>query len=359
MRGGGVVLHTSDGSSSIGGRAAELMRTYSASASPRSYELWYTYVTGVQPALNKTVKDRIASNQILSGDDVESLHEEFLAPARGGADTERTGTRLIVEMDQVMSLIGAAMGSTANYGASLEAISSDLSGVVDANRLAGVVEALMAATRQVADTNTDLEARLRSSRDEIKGLQQALEAARIEGLTDALTAIPNRKHFETTLAATVARASAEGSWAMLIAIDIDRFKRFNDTYGHLTGDQVLRLVASAMRENVGPGATLARCGGEEFAIILPEICPDDAYACAEKIRKNVMGRELLRRSTGESLGRVTISLGIAALRPNDTAVSFVERADQCMYRAKQTGRNRTVTDWDTADAAAPLSSAAA
>ena len=131
----------------------------------------------------------------------------------------------------------------------------------------------------------------------------------------------------------------------LIVLDIDCFKRFNDTYGHLTGDQVLRLVAIVMREHVGrAGATLARFGGEEFGIVLPGTDRAEARAIAERVRAGVTGRELVKRSTGESLGKVTVSLGVAAQRGDDNAVSLLERADACLFAAKRAGRNRTLDE---------------
>jgi len=103
-----------------------------------------------------------------------------------------------------------------------------------------------------------------------------------------------------------------------------------------------------MREVVKSKATLARFGGEEFAIILPDTTMQPARALADTIRQSVMSRELVKRSTGESLGKVTISAGVAVLREGDTAVSLLERADQCMYMGKRMGRNRTVTDHEYA-----------
>jgi diguanylate cyclase len=169
---------------------------------------------------------------------------------------------------------------------------------------------------------------------------------RLESLTDSLTGISNRKHFEEMLVKAIDHAARHTKPLALIIIDIDHFKRFNDTFGHLTGDQVLRLVGVTMRERVKSQATLARFGGEEFGVILPDTTLEAARAIAEQIRENVMSRELVKRSTGESLGKVTISLGIAAFRKGDTAVSLLERADQCMFVAKRAGRNRTVTDAD-------------
>ena len=108
-----------------------------------------------------------------------------------------------------------------------------------------------------------------------------------------------------------------------IVIDVDFFKRFNDLYGHLTGDQVLRLVAIVMREHVKGRATLARFGGEEFGMLLPDTDRAAAVAIAETVRTSVMGRELVKRSTGESLGKVTISLGVATARTGETPVSLL------------------------------------
>ena len=128
--------------------------------------------------------------------------------------------------------------------------------------------------------------------------------------------------------------------------DIDHFKKFNDTYGHLTGDQVLRLVAMSVKQNVKGQDIAARYGGEEFAIVLPNTVLRSAITVADHIRRAVMTKELMKRSTGEHLGRVTISIGVAALRPGDTPQSLIERADTCLYAAKRCGRNRVICETD-------------
>lgn len=343
-------MNSVDRTFSIGERAVDLMRSYSRSATPRSYEVWFTYVTGLKPQLNDALKRLVALRDKLTEDEIDSLHETYLQTEKLAAQANRVGTGMVVEIEQVMGIVDLALGSTARYGESLQAISDDLSRPVERNGLRDILESLVIATRDVASTNRCLETRLKDSRTEIENLRQALEAVRLETLIDPLTQLANRKHFESTLMTLVESARADLAPLSLIVIDIDNFKRFNDVYGHLTGDQVLRLVGAAMRENVDDGATLARFGGEEFGIILPCATTNDAFTCAEKIRQNVMGRELLKRSTGESLGRVTISIGIAGLTARDSATSLLERADLCMYAAKQMGRNRTVTDHDAPEA---------
>jgi diguanylate cyclase len=328
----------------IAQRALELMKAYGSSACPRSYEVWYTYVSGHKPLMNDAIKQITAKQGTVSDSDIDSLYDAHLATQHFADEAERTGESVLLEINQVMEMLELALGSTTKYGESLEAFSKDLSGPVDRNRLREVLESLVIATKDVSTTNHTLEARLKETRGEIETLRETLEAVRLESLTDSLTGISNRKHFEEMLVKAIDHATAHQKPLALIIIDIDHFKRFNDTYGHLTGDQVLRLVGVTMRERVKSKATLARFGGEEFGVILPETTLASAKATAEQIRENVMSRELIKRSTGESLGKVTISLGVAAFRKGDTAVSLLERADQCMFVAKRAGRNRTVTD---------------
>lgn len=110
----------------------------------------------------------------------------------------------------------------------------------------------------------------------------------------------------------------------------------------MTGDQVLRLVAMSVKHNVKGEDTTARYGGEEFAVILPNTILRAAVTVAEHIRRAVMAKELVKRSTGEHLGRMTISIGVATLRKGDTGQSLIERADTCLYAAKRHGRNRVI-----------------
>lgn len=330
----------------IGKRALELMKTYGSSASPRSYEVWYTYVTGAKPAINDAIKRIAATGGGVRDADLDALFSEHLSETRFADEAEKTSATVISEIDSVMEMLEMALGSTAKYGESLEAFSNDLAVTIDKRRIRELVSSLVLATKDVASTNKTLEARLRETRGEIEVLRETLEAVRLESLTDPLTGIANRKHFEEMLVKSIDQAVLERAPLALIVIDIDHFKRFNDTFGHLTGDQVLRLVGMTMREQVKTRATLARFGGEEFGIILPDTTIETARGAAERVRTSVMSRELVKRSTGESLGKVTISVGVAGLRKGDTAVSLLERADQCMFTAKRTGRNQTVADVD-------------
>ena len=334
-----------DHSFALAKRAQELMRDYGPSATPRAYAVWYAYAAGDPPLLIDAIKSLTAENGGVSEADVEALHESHLNDGRltsAAGDVSRT---VLAEIAAVTETLDLSLGSTTQYGEALRSLSQDLSqGVPTRARLDEIVSTLVSTTREVAANNRVLEARMRESRAEIETLRETLAATRIESLTDTLTGLSNRKHFEEMMAGALDRPGARGAGPSLIVLDIDFFKRFNDLYGHLTGDQVLRLVAMVMRETAGKGAMLARFGGEEFGIVLPGADRAAARQLAEKVRLNVMGRELVKRSTGESLGKVTVSLGVGVYRAGDTPASLLERADLCMFAAKRAGRNRTVDD---------------
>jgi diguanylate cyclase len=150
--------------------------------------------------------------------------------------------------------------------------------------------------------------------------------------------------FDETLRMRLEEARAQGTELCLILCDIDHFKRFNDTWGHHTGDQILRFLASAMQAHARPDFLVARHGGEEFAMLLPRVTPRSAAQLADALRAAIQTKRLRRRSTNEDLGQVTVSIGIARLQPGDTSQGFVERADACLYASKRNGRNQVTTD---------------
>jgi diguanylate cyclase len=157
---------------------------------------------------------------------------------------------------------------------------------------------------------------------------------------DALTGLANRRHFESVLARELDRVARVGEPALLLLLDIDHFKRVNDTHGHVAGDRVLQAVADALMHCVRPMDTVARIGGEEFAVALPNCPPAFGPMVAERMRARIEGQSI-------AIGllepiHVTVSLG-GAFAPQWVRSSlklWLERADKQLYRAKQGGRNR-------------------
>jgi diguanylate cyclase len=315
-------------------------------AYPRNYEVWYAYATGYNPTLNQTINETLTRNGTLTKGDVDQIYETYLSPARLTDRIDNVGGQIVGEIEEVMAMIDAAVGSATHYTESLAHATQSLGSAKDPNGLRSIVETLVLATRQMEENNSRLEHSLKASRQEINQLQVNLEAVRTESLTDPLTSLANRKYFDQSLEKFIAQSIGSGEPLALILSDIDHFKAFNDTFGHLTGDQVLRLVALSVKQNVKGQDIAARYGGEEFAVILPSTTLRAALTVADHIRRAVMAKELMKRSTGEHLGRVTVSIGVAALRKGETAQSLIERADSCLYTAKRCGRNRVMCETD-------------
>jgi diguanylate cyclase len=312
-------------------------------ASPRHFEIWYTYASGYCPSLNQTINETLARKGTLSEADIEKLHETYFSPRRHTDRIDHVNTQVIGEIDQVMAMIGAVAGNASSYSENLASVSRTLVGA-DEPAVRAIVESLLLATKDMERNNLALEARLKASKQEINQLQQNLEVVRHESLTDPLTSLSNRKFFDLSLVKAIGEARDKRQPLALLMTDIDHFKRFNDNYGHLTGDQVLRLVATAVKQNVKGHDIAARYGGEEFALLLSNAPLDGATTVADQIRRAVMTKELKKRSTGETLGRVTISIGVAALRTGDTPQTLIERADGCLYAAKHAGRNQVINE---------------
>ena len=322
------------------------IRSLRQTAVPRNYEIWYIYATGYNSALNKIINETLARNGKLTEADLEQIYDTYLSHIKTTDRIDKVGARVIGEIDDVMKLIGDALGMSANYDTSLSGATKKLSTAQNRDQVKKIVESLLKSTREMRDTNKALEERLTLSKSEISNLQQSLEAIRAESLTDPLTGLGNRKYFDRSIEMAVQTALANGEPLSLLMFDIDHFKSFNDSYGHLTGDQVLRLVGMSLKQTIKGQDITARYGGEEFAVVLPNTALRQALTVADHIRRAVMSKELKKKSTGEILGRVTISVGVSMLKPGDDTDSLIERADACLYAAKRNGRNRVICEAD-------------
>lgn len=322
------------------------VRSLRQSAVPRNYEIWYVYATGYNSELNKIINETLARNGKLTEADLEQIYETYLSQIKTSDRIDKVGARVIGEIDDVMTLITDALGMSASYDDSLSGATQELSVAQKPDQVKAIVESLVKSTREMRDTNKALEDRLSLSKTEISSLQQSLEAIRAESLTDPLTGLGNRKYFDRSIDTAVQNALANGEPLTLLMFDIDHFKSFNDSYGHLTGDQVLRLVGMSLKQSIKGRDITARYGGEEFAVVLPNTALRQALTVADNIRRAVMAKELKKKSTGEILGRVTISVGVSLLKSDDDTDSLIERADSCLYAAKRNGRNRVICEVD-------------
>lgn len=328
----------------LGEKALGFIKYNKTSASPNYYELWYNYASGVNADLNAEIKSLLIEYPRLTQDQIEKLYADHFLNTSADERMEEIGSKVSTELNSIMETVGQSLENTENYSESLEIFTSELAEIKDEGSLRMIISSMASATFQMAENSRKLESNLANSQKQISELNQNIEMVRQESMTDALTGIANRKKFDVTMNQETIACKESGEPLSLLICDIDFFKKFNDTHGHQTGDQVLRLVGAILKTNVKGRDLAARYGGEEFAIILPQTNLEDAKIVAEQIRKAVMNKELVKKSTGEQLGRVTLSIGAASYKPDETIENLIARADKCLYAAKEAGRNNVQTE---------------
>lgn len=331
--------HDYEQSMAIAECALEMMRQHHTPATPRNYELFYIHAAGLDDKLTSAFTQATSAGKALTADDTQSLYDAHIAPKHTDAKIEAASGSLSSEINAVLDFVRRTTDSTEAFGESLKLVGAQLSQITDPAQVKTLLRTLVTATKTMADDSQRLKGRLAEAKRQISDLQENLEMVRVQSYMDPLTGVANRKCFDATLAQAIADAEAHGKPLCLLMLDVDYFKRFNDLYGHQTGDGVLKLVARTIQSKVDGHNLLARYGGEEFAVVLPETPMQKALIVAEKMRCAAMGKELVRKSTRQSLGRITLSIGVAAFKPGETSLSLVQRADALLYAAKHAGRN--------------------
>ena len=319
---------------------------------PLNFELWLHVAADADCPLSREIDALTRAGEAITEAKSEELAARFLPRGRLDAEGGGVGQHLGAPLAQVARAITSAQKTNADYGRTLAGASRGMTPEAPVVEVKRMIETLATATRRVQRDNDTLEKRLSTSTDEVKRLREHLESARRDAMTDALSNLPNRKAFDQGLARACAEAESTGAPLTLAVLDIDHFKRFNDTWGHQTGDQVIRFVASVIRKAGDPPRLPARYGGEEFALVLPGDGAQAAMALVDAIRVEISSRALKRRSTDEDLGAVTVSAGLAQRRSGESVAAFVERADAALYESKRTGRNRVTSAEEAQQAAA-------
>ena len=227
------------------------------------------------------------------------------------------------------------------YGSTLSHWTTELGQCRTVENLVQAVTTLATETARASERNRDLEKQLAASSARITRLKDNLEGLKREATTDSLTGLTNRKAFNIRLRRALLEAKADGKPVSVLLIDVDHFKSVNDTYGHQTGDMVLRLIGRLLLQNLKGRDTSARYGGEEFAALLVGADLQAGVIVANQIRAALESKRLVRKQSNDgAAGQITVSVGVAQFRPNETAGSLLDRADAAMYQAKQLGRNR-------------------
>jgi diguanylate cyclase (GGDEF)-like protein len=305
---------------------------------PVTFEVWFTYYSETNPGLHRDV-DILIRSRGLTAASMQAVHDQHLSPTRAIHRLLAAGEGLQDEARTVGTIIAAAHSSATLYRADLDTVTHRVDRTEPDQGLDTIIADLVASTDSMRRTTERLQEQLGRSEQQVSELRRRVESIQADSLTDTVTAIGNRKQFDRTLAQMIEIAEGTGTPLALALADVDRFKDFNDQFGHQTGDDVLRLVAAAIGRQIRDSDLVARYGGDEFAILFPRTELRDAVLVSERIREAVGEKDLVRRSSQESLGRISVSVGVAAHTAGGNSDGIVHAADQCLLAAKRKGRN--------------------
>jgi diguanylate cyclase len=208
----------------------------------------------------------------------------------------------------------------------------------------GVVAQLRAATQGMADHSVRMAEQLEASSRQVAALTAALEAIKVESLTDGLTGLANRRMFDETLARRMRDAAESGSDLCLVLFDADNFGRLNENWGKSLGDQVLRYLGAVLRDHAQGDVLAARLGADDFALIMPRTNVNLAEGLAARVSRAIKSKRLALKTSGDKIAELTVSAGVVCFRDNESAHALLARARTCLLAAKGAGRDRIITD---------------
>ena len=305
---------------------------------PVAYAVWYEHLAGLNKPLSEELDSRLQASEVIDQPDIEQLYQRYLS-------VRESRSALVLQdglgdlLRKLGEIAGTSANDTAEYAHVLVACEQELAASSDASGLPRVIKLLVESTAAARSTTDKVQAELAASRAEMMKLRADLGDLQTEALTDPLTGLHNRRGFEFTLSKLCEEGSDGLPSAALLLMDIDRFKSINDTYGHLVGDRVIVATAKVLKDAVKGRDVVARFGGDEFMVLLPDTPGHGALALAEQIR-SAFGKLRIRRSGSEEvIVQISMSIGVVTLLAGKSVEQAIDSADKALYQAKNEGRN--------------------
>ena len=319
------------------------MGRHDAPFTPAAFTVWYEHFAGINPGLSQAVEQSRQAHSRLSGEAMNELYRAHVAEPDAEATKAASG-----QFGQVMTTVAQQAEATGRdakaYGTQLAGLSQALQdGEVDpaAGTIAPRLSEVASGTERMQTSVAALARAVEDGKTEIDRLHQALDRSRAEAITDPLSQLLNRKGFDDALHRVLAQPARSGRAHCLVMLDIDHFKRVNDTYGHPVGDTVIQVLGQVLKRlTSGPGLSVARVGGEEFAVLLADSTVALATQLAQAVQSLVRSTSIRKRGSQETIATVTISAGVAALGKGEDGAALIATADQALYKSKQNGRDR-------------------
>lgn len=325
--------------------------------SPENYWVWFEHLVGSHEPLSQEISRLVEMGTAFTQQLNRRLFDQFFGEATGKRFVEEfsreTYRILKASLEKVISTGTVTQEYSAHLGDFLGRLEEDSD---DPTRLRSLVEDIILETRRMEQSSVELRQQLETAEREAEALRARLQKVEREATRDVLTGLYNRKFLMEKLAAVHLDFRAEGKPYAVIMMDLDLFKKINDTHGHKIGDAVLEFIGGTIRGAVKGRDIPARYGGEEFAILLPRTTLENACRLAEGIRVEIAARKVRVTKTQQEIGRITVSAGVAQASAEDDAGCVLERADRALYLAKNDGRNNVKSERDLPPEGEPTAS---
>jgi len=309
---------------------------------PDNFHVWFRYALGTPVELKRTIDILVANKRRFDAATNRDLYTTYVG-SRGidEAVAHQVSQQLHSVLASAKQFLNTAIADNRTQMEAISEVADRSEAGVDPRLL---VETLMNELGKAATRAAKIEAEFVEKSRELDVIRESLSQSEARARTDTLTGLPNRRALEEFFRSAQSEAMERDRPLSALLIDIDHFKRFNDDFGHGVGDQVLRLVAKALRERVRENDLAARYGGEELIAVLPGADLTTCAATAERIRRALADCKITRRSTGERFPGITVSIGVGQFQPGESMEDLIDRCDRALYQAKKTGRNRIVTE---------------
>ena len=323
-------------------KALPLMMQYHIPTTPLNYWLWYSYVSNDIPELNSKLDHLIAKHDVFSPVQAESLYREFVADKTeiNSWEIRESIEKMLLQLD--LSLVDTNI-DTQKFQ---QTVGKTVVDIKRADKDNCSVEEVLAMLKKLESDSLNMHLstqffseNLAVAKKEIASLKVQLKKSQKESFYDSLTGLLNRYAFNTELSSFLDKKNPD---LCLIMADIDHFKHFNDQWGHLLGDQVLKAVGRKLNDSMCDGASAYRFGGEEFVVLLPKSNLRIARQYAETLRRLIEKLTLKDKRTAKPIDNITASFGVAEFTAADSLTSLITRADDYLYQAKRLGRNRVL-----------------
>ena len=309
---------------------------------PNNFHTWFKYSLGTSPDLKRAIDILVGNKRKFDTTTNHDLFATYVAPHTSGeTDLNNVSQQLHTVMASAKQFLTVAIADNRSQIQAMNVVADQSEVGVDPKLL---VENLLNELAKTVTRATRLEASFVESTRELDVIRDSLNKSEERARTDALTGLPNRHALDEFFRKAQIAAMEKGEPLSALLIDIDHFKSFNDNFGHGVGDQVLRLMAKVLRERVREIDLPARYGGEELIAVLPGADLAACAAVAERIRRSISECTITRRSTGEILPSITVSIGVGEFQMGESMADLIDRCDRALYLAKGTGRNRVVTE---------------